>query len=315
MSSSSSSRKLLELSHLKKSLKKQLDFSSSKSDESLDVERCLEVFAKLESYEFDLDLLSKSLIGTIVSKFKSNGNAEISSKAKALIKKWKQIAKREGVTQKATNSYSSTSIETEASASASASASDESEWDGLPTFRQNCCKKLHQTLQQSKDSMIQSGVHADAFASLSTSRCTEVESEIQSYTLQKNCPSSYTDKIRSLIFNLRKNSHLRENVLTGSTSAHELVRMSSDQLATAEKGKERSKLISDLQDSRRLDWEQANESKINEMCGIKGDLLKASLFTCGRCKSVKTTSTQKQTRSADEPMTVFVLCLNCGNRW
>jgi transcription elongation factor S-II len=41
----------------------------------------------------------------------------------------------------------------------------------------------------------------------------------------------------------------------------------------------------------------------------------ASLFTCGRCKSVKTTSTQKQTRSADEPMTVFVLCLNCGNRW
>jgi hypothetical protein len=46
--------------------------------------------------------------------------------------------------------------------------------------------------------------------------------------------------------------------------------------------------------------------KINEMCGIKGELLQASLFTCGRCKSVKTTSTQKQTRSADEPMTVFV---------
>ncbi len=51
------------------------------------------------------------------------------------------------------------------------------------------------------------------------------------------------------------------------------------------------------------------------MCGIKGELLKASLFTCGRCKSIKTTSTQKQTRSADEPMTVFVLCMNCGNRW
>jgi transcription elongation factor S-II len=70
-----------------------------------------------------------------------------------------------------------------------------------------------------------------------------------------------------------------------------------------------------LQESKRLDWEQANESKINEMCGITGELLKASLFTCSRCKSTKTTSTQKQTRSADEPMTVFVFCTNCGKRW
>eukprot|EP01083_Nonionella_stella_P294933 1002383_1 len=80
---------------------------------------------------------------------------------------------------------------------------------------------------------------------------------------------------------------------------------------------ERDKLVLKLKDSRRLDWEQANEDKINEMCGIKGELLKASLFTCGRCKSEKTTSTQKQTRSADDSMamTLFVLRLNCGNRW
>lgn len=39
------------------------------------------------------------------------------------------------------------------------------------------------------------------------------------------------------------------------------------------------------------------------------------LFTCGKCKTKKTTYTQKQTRSADEPMTTFVLCKNCGNRW
>ena len=82
-----------------------------------------------------------------------------------------------------------------------------------------------------------------------------------------------------------------------------------------EKAEERNATVKKLQDSRRLDWEQANEKKINDMCGIKGDMLKASLFTCGRCKSIKTTSTQKQTRSADEPMTVFVLCLNCGKRW
>jgi len=39
------------------------------------------------------------------------------------------------------------------------------------------------------------------------------------------------------------------------------------------------------------------------------------LFKCGKCKTMKTTYTQAQTRSADEPMTTFVTCLNCENRW
>ena len=38
-------------------------------------------------------------------------------------------------------------------------------------------------------------------------------------------------------------------------------------------------------------------------------------FTCGKCKSNKCTYYQLQTRSADEPMTTFVTCINCGNRW
>ena len=38
-------------------------------------------------------------------------------------------------------------------------------------------------------------------------------------------------------------------------------------------------------------------------------------FTCGKCKSKKCTYYQLQTRSADEPMTTFVTCLNCGKRW
>ncbi len=39
------------------------------------------------------------------------------------------------------------------------------------------------------------------------------------------------------------------------------------------------------------------------------------LFKCGKCKSTKTTYYQMQTRSADEPMTTYVTCKNCGNRW
>lgn len=39
------------------------------------------------------------------------------------------------------------------------------------------------------------------------------------------------------------------------------------------------------------------------------------LFKCGKCKSVKTTYYQMQTRSADEPMTTFVTCMSCSNKW
>lgn len=188
-----------------------------------------------------------------------------------------------------------------------------SEWEHLPPLRKNTAKKLHETFLLSTNALLQSEIHADAVQSITQSRATEVETACHEYA--KGIKQSYLDKVRSLIFNLKKNSNLRENVILGSTTPETLVQLLPEQLATAEKSKEISESLARLKDSRRLDWEQANEGKINEMCGIKGDLLKASLFTCGRCKSSKTTSTQKQTRSADEPMTVFVLCLNCGNRW
>jgi transcription elongation factor S-II len=38
-------------------------------------------------------------------------------------------------------------------------------------------------------------------------------------------------------------------------------------------------------------------------------------FTCKKCKSNKCTYYQMQTRSADEPMTTFVTCIECGARW
>jgi len=39
------------------------------------------------------------------------------------------------------------------------------------------------------------------------------------------------------------------------------------------------------------------------------------MFKCGKCKSERTTYYQLQTRSADEPMTTFVTCLDCSNRF
>jgi len=38
-------------------------------------------------------------------------------------------------------------------------------------------------------------------------------------------------------------------------------------------------------------------------------------FTCRKCKGKKCSYISMQTRSADEPSTIFVTCLDCGNRW
>lgn len=46
---------------------------------------------------------------------------------------------------------------------------------------------------------------------------------------------------------------------------------------------------------------------------IKHMKAKDGMYTCSKCKGKKTTFYEQQTRSADEPMTTFVQCLDCGH--
>lgn len=40
-----------------------------------------------------------------------------------------------------------------------------------------------------------------------------------------------------------------------------------------------------------------------------------NMFTCRKCKTSNCTFYLQQVRSADEPMTIFVSCLDCGKQW
>ena len=42
---------------------------------------------------------------------------------------------------------------------------------------------------------------------------------------------------------------------------------------------------------------------------------KTELFKCSKCKKRECSYYELQVRSADESSTIFVTCLNCGNRW
>jgi len=57
---------------------------------------------------------------------------------------------------------------------------------------------------------------------------------------------------------------------------------------------------------------QAKREKIQ----LDGDFSRATdKWMCNGCKMRKCTYYELQTRSADEPMTIFIQCLNCGKRW
>lgn len=47
----------------------------------------------------------------------------------------------------------------------------------------------------------------------------------------------------------------------------------------------------------------------------KNTMATTDLYQCNKCKNRKCSIWQKQTKSADEPMTTFVLCAVCGTEW
>jgi len=313
--------------NLKQALEKDLPVGTKETD-PVAVERCQDILSNLNDCQVTLAVLTETLIGATVNKLKSH--KDLGATAKALVKKWKKVAKESAAVSVSVSDQAKVKTEKECAAAAERrdsiksvnSIGDEDddedydpelEFQGLPDQRRSICQKLYGILQAAQPELLKQGVSANAVKHLTGPRTAEMERAIQKKFGSDR--KGYADKARSLFFNLKKNKDLAVSLLLGQIEPKEIVEFTAEQLASDEIKQKRQETAQKLIDSKRLDWDQANEDKINQQCGIKGDLLNASLFTCGRCKSVKTTSTQKQTRSADEPMTVFVLCLNCGKRW
>ncbi|CAM9370242.1 unnamed protein product [Chrysoparadoxa australica] len=146
----------------------------------------------------------------------------------------------------------------------------------------------------------------------------------------------YMSKVRQLSFNMKKNDEMRQQVLSGELPCEQLpVLSAADMLPKAKKAamdKEARSVCcllgglqlhlhhvlissaadSDLTEARRLDWREKNRTMLNKQAGITNQV---GMFECHRCKSRRTDFFQQQTRSADEPMTVFVTCEACGYKW
>lgn len=134
--------------------------------------------------------------------------------------------------------------------------------------------------------------------------CESMAAEIEDYIYQeiKVTDMKYKNRVRSRISNLKdpKNPGLRKNVLAGTIELSRIAAMSSEEMASDELKQLRSTLTQ----------EAIREHQMAKTGGTTTDLLQ-----CGKCKKRNCTYNQVQTRSADEPMTTFVLCNECGNRW
>ena len=107
----------------------------------------------------------------------------------------------------------------------------------------------------------------------------------------------YLDHLRSIYLNL-KNDKLIDQVVSGEIKSHTIAFMAHHEMQP-EKWAEMIRIKS-IRDKSKFE--------VNlEAC--------TDTFTCRKCKSKKCSFYQMQTRSADEPMTTFVSCLECGCRW
>lgn len=111
----------------------------------------------------------------------------------------------------------------------------------------------------------------------------------------------YKHKFLSIRNGITKNPELRDKLIKGRLSVLDIVAMRPEQLLPE------GPYAKQIED--KIHKDMRKEYLTREMKNQEG------FFVCGRCRSNKTTYYQLQTRSADEPMTVFVSCLNCDRNW
>ena len=109
----------------------------------------------------------------------------------------------------------------------------------------------------------------------------------------------YADRLRTVCINL-SSSHVIQLITTKQIKAHELAFMSHQDMNPDK--------WSALIKAKQLRDKHKYETKVEAS---------TDNFTCpnSKCRSTKCTYYQLQTRSADEPMTTFVTCIDCGKRW
>ncbi|KAM9929345.1 hypothetical protein OXX80_009720 [Metschnikowia pulcherrima] len=235
-------------------------------------------------------LLRETKVGVAVNKYRSSNSSEISSLVKKMIKKWKEVVQNEKTAKKTAKQPSEQGNTVQATETRPVPGSTAGKFhsgprnpktDGVNTTiydnstRNASVSALYTALAIERDD--------DSAAILAVAQ--EIESEVFKAEFAA-VTDSYRNKLRTFTMNLRNKK--TRNCMPPSEMAPEALK----------------KEIEKLHKQNLFDAQGATEKRAV-----------TDRFTCGKCKHKKVSYYQMQTRSADEPLTTFCTCENCGNRW
>ncbi|XP_037798623.1 transcription elongation factor S-II-like [Penaeus monodon] len=290
-------------------IKKKLDkMTTSGSDQT----QALDLLKVLQTLPINFQVLSKTRIGMTVNALRrASSDDDVISTAKQLIKNWKKFVpdkkededkdnKEEKKKDKEEKKESKSGSNSNSNSNSSSSGSGSSKPTSFPPSAPPTTDALRLKCREMLTNALKCSELPDGIVDTPESLGEQIEEAI--YQEYRNTDAAYKNRLRSRVYNLKdsKNPQLRENVLRGVISPKRLATMSSDEMASDEMKALREKFTKEAIDDHQLAVAQ----------GTKTDLLK-----CGKCGQRDCTYNQMQTRSSDEPMTTFVLCNHCGNRW
>ncbi|KAL8692529.1 MAG: hypothetical protein Q9218_002474 [Villophora microphyllina] len=260
------------------------------------------------------DLLRTTKIGVAVNRFKQHSDGGVARLAGEIVRKWRdEVQKAKGGTPTPNGSQANGNRKMTTSPRTSKTSSpappSEPAKPPIPPEQRDYKRdgvSINRTNQATRDSCI--GLIYNGLAHTSTVPSTTIITiasavEAAAYTtFGPETKEPYKSKIRSLFQNLKnkQNPSLRVRVLSGEIVPEKFVVMSHEDLKSAEQKKQ--------------DQVYEKENLKNTQVA-KPERSISQAFECGKCKQKKVAYNQAQTRSADEPMTTFCECQNCGNRW
>ncbi|CAN3374041.1 hypothetical protein DIURU_001753 [Diutina rugosa] len=262
-------------------------------------------------------LLRETKVGVAVNKFKSHANPKVQQLVVKMIKSWKEAVSNEKKKKK----QSASPAPAKAAAAGTSAAKPASPSTNAPAAGAGSTNsKFHQGPRNPQTDGVNTTLYENTTRNASVSAlytalaidrddaakdivavATAIESEVfkSEYSAVND---NYRNKLRSFTMNLRnkKNPELRHRLLTGAIEPAAFIKMTPKEMAP---------------ESLKKEMEEMHKKNLFDAQEAQQEHAISDRFECSKCKGRKTTYFQMQTRSADEPLTTFVTCLNCDNRW
>ena len=164
-------------------------------------------------------------------------------------------------------------------------------------IRNKYCELLNKIIQEEKLSrLIEQSVY-------NTTIQYSIENNIKKTWSNNIFKSLYMSKIRSLYTNIKSDSYLQNTNFINKIKNKEIDPRKITSLSNYD-------IFPEV-------WEELlkkNSEKDKLKYELKPEAM-TDMFKCRKCVSRSCSYYEFQTRSADEPMTQFITCLNCNNNW